>query len=430
MMIRSLISSETQAREATACLEELKRALSSEQVLASVVRGLPSEVISGVRKSLTTERQELESLLRAYESAKTGDFELLRQKAGKDPGAALIVARISRKLSQKELARKLGLHEQAVQRYEQEKYRSISLANYLKFASVLGVDWQMFPSTTTANGWALATDISPDDARKLLRHARSQGWLNKDDVSDEDALSQLKRHIADHVVKYGAPSLLRTGLNVVNHSDDWALLSWKAQVTRRAETVIETNDLNYQPLEITWLLDLVRLSARDDGPLQAADLLLEHGIVLIAEPHVPGMKVDGAAFLAGDVPVVALTLLRDSIDNFWFTLLHEVAHIVLHYRTGLTTGFFDDLNSPTVDEIEDEANVFAANLLIPDETWRRSPARIAKSPVPIEAFARQLGIHPAIVFGRIRLERDDYSIFSNRIGQGTVRRHFWPEKPR
>jgi HTH-type transcriptional regulator/antitoxin HigA len=138
------------------------------------------------------------------------------------------------------------------------------------------------------------------------------------------------------------------------------------------------------------------------------------------------MGVDGAAFLIDGNPVIGLTLRRDTLDGFWFSLLHEVAHVVLHYRTGLASGFFDSFEPHAVDELEDEANAFASNLLIPDEQWRRSPARIAKSPEPIEAFARQLGVHPAIVFGRIRMERDNYTLFSNKIGQGQVRKRLLP----
>lgn len=424
MMIRNLIASDKQAREATTTMEELNAALSSEQALSAIVRGLPTEVVDGVRKSLATERRELQDLLDAYEQTRAGKHDAFRSKAGNDLGAALIAARIARGLSQKDLARKLGQHEQAIQRYEAEKYRSISLANFLKVASVLGVEWQIMHAAKSRDGWNLASELAPADARKLLRHAREHGWLDKDGVPDEDGLSQIKRHLADHVVRYGTPSLLRTGLNVVDHSDDWALLFWKAQVTRRAETVIGSGVPDYRPLDVSWLLDLVRLSAQDDGPAKAAQLLFKHGIVLIVEPGIPGMKVDGAAFLAGDVPVVALTLLRDRIDNFWFTLLHEVAHVILHYRTGLATGFFDDVEHSDVDEIEDEANAFAQNLLIPNEVWRRSPARIAKSTQPIEAFARHLGIHPAIVFGRIRMERNDYTLFANKIGQGAVKNHF------
>ncbi|MEL6920178.1 MAG: ImmA/IrrE family metallo-endopeptidase, partial [Pseudomonadota bacterium] len=192
----------------------------------------------------------------------------------------------------------------------------------------------------------------------------------------------------------------------------------------RAEELIAKNNITYQPLDILWLLDLVRISPESDGPQKVQQLLLEHGIVLIVEPQIQGMSVDGAAFLVGDVPVIGMTLLRDTLDNFWFTLLHELAHIILHYRTGLSSGFFDDFSSPDVDELEDEANLFASNMLIPEEIWRRSPARITKSPQPIETLAEQLGINSAIIFGRVRMERNNYKIFSDKIGRGAVRKQF------
>ncbi|MEO0798741.1 MAG: helix-turn-helix transcriptional regulator, partial [Pseudomonadota bacterium] len=194
MMIRSLIASETQVRDAAATLADIDHALASEQALAAIVKGLPAEVINGVRKALTTERREIQRLIDAYERAKVGDIELMRKNAGHDPGAALIVARLAQGLTQKELARKLGLREQAVQRYEVEKYRGISLFNYLKFASVLGVEWRIGYGPGLRDGWALAKDISPAEARKVLKHARDHKWFDEAEPnSDEDGLDQLKR---------------------------------------------------------------------------------------------------------------------------------------------------------------------------------------------------------------------------------------------
>ncbi|MEO6377900.1 MAG: ImmA/IrrE family metallo-endopeptidase, partial [Caulobacteraceae bacterium] len=203
--------------------------------------------------------------------------------------------------------------------------------------------------------------------------------------------------------------------------------AWKAQVTRQAEVVMATKPPRYRAIDVSWLIDLVRLSRFEDGPRRALDLLLQHGIVLIIEPQISGMSLDGASFLVDETPVIGVTLLRDTLDNFWFTLLHEVAHIILHYRTGLSAGFFDDFSDSEFDEFEDEANRFAGNLLIPEEAWVRSPARISKVPDPIERFAARLQIHPAIVFGRVRMERNDYRIFSNHIGRGVVRKQLLPE---
>ncbi|WP_256079336.1 XRE family transcriptional regulator [Massilia sp. YIM B04103] len=424
MSTNFIISNDRQARETATLIEQIDHALSSEQVLQSIVKGLPREVIDGVRRSLTTEKKELSEVLDAYIKAKNGNFELLKKRAENDPGDFLIAARITNGWSQKELARKLGLREQAIQRYEAERYRSISLSNYLRVARVLSVrlSADFLPSLT--RDWLPIFEVTPNEAQKVLKHARANGWLQSNDESDENGINQLIRYVAEHVEMHGTPSLLRTGLNVEDHSEDWSLLSWKAQITRRARTIIDRDKIKYRPLDVSWLVDLVKLSKLDDGPLRAQELLKEHGIVLIVEPHIPGMTVDGAAFLVDQVPIIGMTLLRDSLDNFWFTLLHEVGHVILHYRTGLAAGFFDDSESAQIDELEAEANRFAANMLIPEEFWSRSPARIAKTAAPIDCFAQQLGISSAIVFGRIRLERKNYAIFSDKIGRGKVRKQF------
>jgi HTH-type transcriptional regulator/antitoxin HigA len=432
MFSNSIISNDRQAREVATAIQQISHALSSERTLKSIVDGLPREVTDGVRRSLISEKRELTAMLDVYREAKDGNFGPMMQRAGSDLGDVLIVARLMKGWTQKDLARRLGLREQAIQRYEADRYRSINLTNYLRAARALSVRPSVEHVPAPEATWLPSFEVSTAEAQKVLKHARANRWLEQDDHSDENALSQLVRHVAEHVDVHGTPSLLRTGLNVEDHTGDWSLLTWKAQVTRRAKAIIETERLKYRPLDVSWLKDLVRLSQANDGPLLARDLLKQHGIVLIAERNVPGMKVDGAAFLVDDIPVIGLTLLRDSIDNFWFTLIHEVAHVILHYRTGLAAGFFDDVEASDVDEMEDEANRFAANLLIPEEIWSRSPARIAKTADPIERFADQLGISPAIVFGRVRLERKNYALFADRIGRGKVREHFFlppPEVP-
>jgi HTH-type transcriptional regulator/antitoxin HigA len=421
-----VILNERDAREARATVTEFERALSSEKTFEPIIAGLPLPVVNSFRKAIKGHRDELSALLGAYEIAKSGDHSELKRRAGNDPGLSLIVARIAQGLTQKELARKLGLKEQQIQRYEADRYSSISIANFERIASVLNVTWEMNLSNLIGSGWNIASDVSANEVKKILNHGRSHGWFDEGGSSitaNEESFNYLQRYVSDHILKYGTPSLLRTGLNVTDYSNDLFLVAWKARVTRVAESIVAAKKVEYRPLDIAWLLDLIRLSEFDDGPARARELLLNKGIVLIAEPQIPGMKVDGAAFLLEGVPVIGLTLRRDTLDNFWFTLLHEVAHVILHYRTGLAIGFFDDADELDVDEIESEANEFASNLLIAEEKWKRSPARITKSVAVLEKFARELRIHPAIVFGRVQKERGDYATFSNMIGRGNVRKY-------
>ena len=201
------------------------------------------------------------------------------------------------------------------------------------------------------------------------------------------------------------------------------LAAWRARVIQRADGLGAEVRTAFDHLDISWLADLIRLSALPDGPLRALRLAQEKGIVVIIEPQLKGLKLDGAAFLSGGTPIIGLTLRNDRLDNFWYTLFHELAHVYLHYLTGLAAGFFDEeLEGEKTDDLELEADQFASSALIPPEAWRLSPARISRSAGPIEGFANQLGIHPAIVFGRIRRERNNYSIFSDRVGFGVVRK--------
>lgn len=424
MTSKSIIANDRQAREIASEIESIGLALSSEQALRSIVQGLPREVIESVRQSLVTEQGELSALQAAYAEAKAGRPDQLRKRVGNDPGSLLIVARVARGWSQKELARRLFIPEQQVQRYEAERYRSISLGNLIRIARTLGVRLIADLPTSSREQWLPTYEMSQAEAKKVLKHARAEGWLEKADQSDESGLSQLKRTVAEHVADHGTPSLLRTGLNVEDHSGDWLLLAWKAQVTRRAQAEIQRKKPKYRPLNVAWVMELARLSAQENGPLLAQKLLEENGVILIIERQITGMNVDGAAFLVDDTPVIGMTLRHDREDNFWFTLMHELGHVILHYRTGLSSGFFDNTEEFSLDDLEAQADKFASNVLVPEELWVRSPARIAKSPDPVEKLASQLGISAAVVFGRLRMERKDYKIFSNKLGSGKVRKQF------
>ena len=147
------------------------------------------------------------------------------------------------------------------------------------------------------------------------------------------------------------------------------------------------------------------------------------GIRFIIEPHLEGTFLDGAALLwENNEPIVAMTLRHDRLDNFWFVLFHELAHIYLHLSDSLTA-IFDDLDIK-IDGIEEEADSFALNALIPDEVWRKSLVRFNPSDEAIINQAKTLKVHPALIAGRIRRETGKYYQYSNLVGQGTLREIF------
>ncbi len=185
----------------------------------------------------------------------------------------------------------------------------------------------------------------------------------------------------------------------------------------------------YQPgtIDPAFLRELARLSTFDEGPKLAKEKLAKHGIALIVADHLPKTYLDGAALWTIDnVPVVGMTIRYDRLDNFWFCLLHELAHLGRHCFDGNREVFIDDLqlrerNHARDDEREREADEWAQNALIPHGLWSEHPARFSPSVQNVLSLARQADVHPAIVAGRIRHEFHNYRLLSQFVGAKEVR---------
>jgi HTH-type transcriptional regulator/antitoxin HigA len=173
---------------------------------------------------------------------------------------------------------------------------------------------------------------------------------------------------------------------------------------------------------------LVRLSWMERGPQLAKEFLEEKGIALVVEPHLKGSRLDGAALLSRNgSPIIGLTARNDRLDNFWFTLIHECVHVSRHLGAGQLRAITDeDIEKPDEQPvaIEKEANDLAGEFLLPRGRWRRSEAYLNPSASSIRALAVELQVSPAIVAGRLRYERKNYTLFTRLTGNGEVRSAF------
>ncbi len=133
-------------------------------------------------------------------------------------------------------------------------------------------------------------------------------------------------------------------------------------------------------------------------------LLREAGVLLVIVPAIPRAHVSGVArWLSPTRPLIQLSLYGKTNDKFWFTFFHEAAHILLHANTKeeKKSVFLDDPNAAhTDDPKEHEANQWAGNWLIPANDAVNLGRLRTKAAV--DAFARQIGVHPGIVVGRLQ----------------------------
>jgi HTH-type transcriptional regulator/antitoxin HigA len=202
------------------------------------------------------------------------------------------------------------------------------------------------------------------------------------------------------------------------------LLAWRLCVIKKARSNPAPREYKKGVVTAKWLKDLARLSAFEDGPRLAREQLGMAGIALVIEPHFKGTYLDGAAMLDEGRPIVAMTLRHDRLDNFWFVLMHELAHVAKHLDEAHPL-FTDNLDSPDEqDRKEREADEMAGEALISQAAWEKSIARTSHLPKEVIAFAEKLGVHPAIVAGRVRHETKNFRLLARQLGQGQVSRHF------
>jgi len=188
--------------------------------------------------------------------------------------------------------------------------------------------------------------------------------------------------------------------SVVTRQDAAALQTWLALGERAAEQ-IDVAEFDKDALRAV-LPDLRALSATNPATYVAAAVtaLAGVGVSLCFERPMPGLGIHGATRWVGHHPVVQLSLLYKADDQLWFTLFHELGHVLLHgedvlYLTGENTS------------AEDEANTFAADTLIPLAFVDRLPRD--RDSGAIRALADELGIAPGIVLGRAQWETGDYA---------------------
>jgi HTH-type transcriptional regulator/antitoxin HigA len=212
--------------------------------------------------------------------------------------------------------------------------------------------------------------------------------------------------------------------------DPYALKVWCWQVLAKANEALPRTSYKRGTVTLDFLKKMAQLSWSEEGPRLAKELLAKHGIPLLVVQHLPRTYLDGAALQLGDGrPVIGLTLRYDRIDNFWFCLLHELAHVGRHMDNDEGTAFVDDLTLRKVeggreDPRERQADEWAEEALIPKAAWEASAVKDHPTPMAVMHLANALGIHPAIVAGRVRYQQQNYRLLSQFVGTGEVRRHF------
>ncbi len=414
-----MITNEKQLRSARAAIDRFNAEIAE---LRTAHDGVHPALRQAQIAGLESQMSELDEEVQEYELLQSGAVTTFEAEGLADLPDILIRARIARGMSQRDLGVFVGVAEQQIQRYEAERYRSASLERLAEIAAALDITVTESAQLRTAP----PAHTGPESAWSFpVTEMFKRGYFDDFGGSAAQArkeAAQLVSNFFRHAAyDWTQTALHRRSVRAGGNVQLAALAAWEARVSILADRRPPPIAFDKDVISDAWLHHLVRLSAREDGPRAAAEHLWASGIALVIEKHLPGTLLDGAAMVTtANHFVVAMTLRHDRLDNFWFTLLHECAHLRLHIGQGPYRAIFDAVESPDDSPIEDEADKFAQEALIPAAQWRTCVSRFTQTERAVLADAAKLGINPAIVAGRIRREAKDYTLLANLVGSGQV----------
>lgn len=321
------------------------------------------------------------------------------------PGRILVQELDARGWSQKDFAEIIGRPPQLITALVKGEKR-ITEDTAIELGEALGTSANFWLNLESAFRLRLAENNDGDAKAQIARKARlyefapvnemrKRGW-----IQHEKSLPALEAAVCSFM---GVASVGEEppGFASLRCSPGTSELAAQRAWVRRVEQVADKQNVEkFSRKRLEANIDkLLALATSAEGVSRVPGVLLQSGVRFIVVPHLPRTKLDGVAIppSSGGNPIIGLTLRYDRIDYFWFTLLHEVAHLVLGHPGVHLDG---EGSESTLSKEEREANNQAAEWLVPARKLR-ALVSAGTSLGKIKALAHDIGVHPGIVVGRL-----------------------------
>lgn len=334
------------------------------------------------------------------------------------PGATIREQLIDRGMSQKEFSVRMDFSEKHISRLiNGDVHLTPEVA--VRLETVLGIParfWNNLEAVYREKLIKAEEENSMDEDEAIAQQfpygeMAKYGWIPKTRDSKEKVFF-LRQYFG--VVKLsvlGDSQIVKIACRrlAITEKADLALMAWAQEAGIQARN-IRTAPVNRRGL-ISSIPEIRRMTVMDPAEFcpKMKKTLADCGVALVFLPHLKGSFLQGATFPDGNKIVVGLTVRGKDADKFWFSLFHELAHIILGH-VGKAGG--------TTDQDEEEADKWSRDTLILPDEFEEFRIRMDYSEKSILKFSEKQEIAPGIVVGRMQRERlIKYSMLNNLKAQ-------------
>lgn len=339
------------------------------------------------------------------------------------PGGFVREAMEAKGWTQSDLAYALGSTAASVNQILSDK-RSVSNNMALALGAALGVDARTIARVQA--DWDVSTADAPDPSivarsrilsKYPLREMVKRGWVDPENGrgSLEDQVCRFFGVSKMDEIPHLTHSAKKTNYDTVPPEQ----LAWLFRVKSIAS---EMNSPTFDKVKLQEAIDeFSLLRAKPDGVRHVPRLLERAGVRFVVVEGLPKAAIDGVCFwLHHAAPVIGMSLRYDRIDNFWFVLRHECAHVLHGHGKSeaiLDCNLGEGDPSHSINEEERVANLEAADFCVPSE--RMTSFYLRKKPYfaerEVEAFAKIVGTHPGLVVGQLQRRMGRYDFLRKHL---------------
>lgn len=274
------------------------------------------------------------------------------------PGATIKEQLIDRGLSQKEFALRMGMSEKHISKLINGDVQ-LTPEVAVRLEMVLGVPakfWNKLEATYREKLIKANAENEMDSDKELVkklpyREMSKNGWVPETREATEKVIYLRKYFevVNLEIIKDMKLSKIACRRLAETEKGNLALLAW-AQKAKLEARAIETSLIDLKTLKekLPEIRSMTAMNPADFCP-KLIEMLSGCGIALVFLPHIGGSFLHGATFCDGNKIVVGLTVRGKDADKFWFSLFHELGHILLGHI---------NQSDGTTDEDEEAADNF------------------------------------------------------------------------
>lgn len=331
------------------------------------------------------------------------------------PGETLRELLEEREISQTELAERTGRPRKTINEIIKGK-TAITPETALQLELALGTPASFWNTRETRYREYIARQEERERLASSIEWARcfpiremtSRGWLPKADTAAEQVHALLEFFGVASPEQWDAiqsKNQIAFRKSEAYEVDHHALAAWLQVGVRSAERR-PCSDYD-RDLFRSCLSEIRDLTPEPPSVFQPSleSLCSQAGVAVEFVPQLKGCRAHGSTrWLSPRRALIQLSLRYRSDDQLWFTFFHEAAHILLHRKKDIFLEFDDHGDATKEEEEEEEANRFAADFLIPPRDFKRIKEWSVYSKAAISQFAKEIGVSPGIVVGRLQHE--------------------------